>query len=233
MQRWLFVSLLLGLAAPAGAQEDVSDEVPPSEGVRPALPPRPLGVYDGVEPGEAQPPPAYGRVVRRQQRGRRGLILTWPGFAPLGDGSSRFFIQTTEPMQPVLLQEEGRVVLLFRNTTIHLRNSSRWLETRFFNTPVARARLERRRHDMALVLFVRGGVSATPRISSEAAPGGNFHYTYIDFPPGDYAPVVAEAPGRASTVPNPTAGGPPAAPARPLDPSLDAMDYERPPPADR
>lgn len=230
MQRWLLVSLLLGLVAPAQAQEDFPEDVPPSEEVTPVLQPRPLGVYAGVEPGEAQPPPAYGRVVRRQQGRRRGLILTWPGFAPLGDGSSRFFVQTTEPMQPEVSQEEGRVVVLFRNTTIHLRNSRRWLETRFFNTPVARARLERRRQDMALVLFVRGGAAAAPRISSEAAPGGNFHYTYIDFPPGDYAPVVAEPPGRASTVRPPSAGGPPSAPARPVDRSLDGMvDDERPP----
>lgn len=194
------------------------------------LQPRPLGVYNGVEPGEAQPPPAYRRVVRRQQRRRRrGLILTWPGFAPLGDGSSRFFVQTTQPLQPEVRQEEGRVVILFRNTTIHLRNSGRWLETRFFNTPVLRARLERRRRDMALVLVMRPDTRATPRITSEAAPGGNFHYTYIDFPPGDYAPVVAREPGRASTVPNPTQGGPPPAPARPVDPSIQAMDEERPP----
>lgn len=223
MQRWFIIPLLLGLAAPAAAQD-----APQRDRVRPVLQPRPLGVYNGVEPGEAQPPPAYNRVVRRQQRRRRGLILTWPGFAPLGDGSSRFFVQTTEPMQPEVRQEAGRVVILFRNTSIHLRNSSRWLETRFFNTPVLRARLERRRRDMALVLVMRSGVTATPRLNGEAAPGGNFHYTYIDFAPGDYAPVVAREPGRASTVP-PGGSGPPSAPARDLDPSIQAMDDERPP----
>ena len=228
VRRLPILPVLLLMAAPAYAQDD---EV--REEVHPTVQAHPLGVYAGVEPGEAQPPPAYRRVVRRQERrrGRRGLILTWPGFAPLGDGSSRFFIQTTQPMQPEVRQEEGRVVVLFRNTTIHVRNSGRWLETRFFNTPVLRARLERRRRDMALVLVMRSGVTATPRITSEAAPGGNFHYTYIDFAPGDYAPVVAEAPPRASTVPNPTQqqGGPPAAPARPVDPSIQALDDERPP----
>lgn len=225
VQPWLAIPLLLGLTAPVAAQEHGR-----TDGVRPVLQPRPLGVYNGVEPGEAQPPPAYNRVVRRQRRGRRrGLILTWPGFAPLGDGSSRFFVQTTEPMQPEVRQEEGRVVILFRNTSIHLRNSRRWLETRFFNTPILRARLERRRRDMALVLVMRGDVTATPRVSSEVAPGGNFHYTYIDFGPGDYAPIVAPEPGRASPVPPPTQGGPPGAPARPLDPSIQAMDEERPP----
>lgn len=217
------VVLALAMAAPAAAQD--------SQRRTQVVQPRPLGVYNGVEPGEAQPPPAYRRVVRRQTRARRrGLILTWPGFAPLGDGSSRFFIQTTQPQPAELLVEQGRVVVLFRNTTIHLRNSGRWLETRYFNTPVLRARLERRRRDMALVLVLRPNTVATPRITTEAAQGGNFHYTYIDFPPGDYAPVVAETPPRASTVPNPTAPRqPPAAPARPLDPSIQALDDERPP----
>ena len=228
MRTLIIASLAFAVAAPAVAQD--APARPPRQRV---VQPHPLGVYNGVEPGEAQPPPAFRRVVRRQQRRRRrALILTWPGFAPLGDGSSRFFIQTTEPMSPQVTVEDNRVVVLFTNTAIHLTNSRRWLETRFFNTPVLRARLERRRRDMALVLVLRQGVRVTPRVASEAAPGGNFHYTYVDFPPGDYAPVVARTPPRASTVPNPTQGRPgqpPAAPARPLDPSIQALDDERPP----
>ncbi len=224
MRTSILLSLTLGIAAPAAAQD-----TPTVTRAHPVVQPRPVGVYNGVEPGEAQPPPAFHRVVRRQRRHHgRGEILTWPGFAPLGDGSSRFFIQTMHPVAPEVHVEDGRVVVLFRNTTIHLRNSGRWLETRFFNTPVLRARLERRRRDMALVLVMRAQTSATPRVSSEAAPGGNFHYTYIDFARGDYAPVVAASPPRASTVPNPSQQ-PPSAPARPLDPSIHAMDDERPP----
>lgn len=207
-------------AVPAGAQQLSVAEPAPDEV-------RPVGVYAGVEPGEAEPPPAYQRVVRRRERRRRPVtILTWPGFAPLGDGGSRFFVQTTEPVAPQLRTEEGRVVLLFPNTTVHLRNSTRWLETRFFNTPVLRARLERRGRDMALVMYMRG--PAVPRISSEqASNGGTFYYIYVDFPPGEYAPVIAPPPAGGLA---PEGGeGPPPAPPRELDPSLDAMDDERPP----
>lgn len=225
---------LLLLAAPASAQDG---EPTPQRSRARVITPRPVGVYAGVEAGEAQPPPAYRRVVRRQRRGRRGRrgrqILTWPGFSPLGDGGSRFFVQTTVPMQPEVRTEEGRVVVLFRNTAIHLTNSRRWLETRFFNTPVLRARLERRRRDMALVMRMRSGAAVQPRVSTEAAPGGNFHYVYIDFPPGDYAPVVSTVPGtntvRASDTPENPGGQPPPAPRRDVDPSLNAMDDERPP----
>jgi superfamily II DNA/RNA helicase len=134
------------------------------------------------------------------------------------------------------------VVIVFPNTTIHLRNSARWLETRFFQTPVLRARLERRRREMALVLYMRS--AATPQVSTDAAPGGTFHYVYIDFPPGDYgvpagfvqpAPVQVGPGARvAPSEPPPPAGfppqQPPSAPARPLDPSLQALDNEAPPP---
>ena len=161
------------------------------------------------------------------------MILTWPGFSPLGDGGSRFFVQTTEPIMPEVRTEERRVVVVFPRTAIHLTNSRRWLETRFFNTPVLRARLERRRRDMALVMQLRGDFTVQPRVSTEAAPGGNFHYVYIDFPAGDYAPVVSTVPGtnhvRAEDTPESVPRQPPSAPARQVDPSLSAMDDERPP----
>lgn len=208
---------MLLLAAPAGAQQLSVAEPSPEEA-------RPVGSYAGVEPGEAEAPPAYPRVQRRRERRPRpASILTWPGFAPLGDGGSRFFIQTTDPVMPEVRTEDGRVVLLFRNTTVHLRNSTRWLETRFFNTPVLRARLERRRRDMAFVMHMRA--PGAPRVTTERSPDGTFHYVYVDFAPGDYAPVVAPPP----------AGGlapedaPPPAPARELDPSLRALESERPP----
>lgn len=122
-------------------------------------------------------------------------------------------MQTTDPVVPEVSVEAGRVVVLFRNTRIHLRNSARWLETRFFDTPVVRARLERRGRDMAFVLHLRA--PASPRVSTEPAPGGAFHYVYVDFGPGAYASSA-----------NAAQAGPPPAPARTIDPSL---DRERPP----
>ncbi|MCC6874880.1 MAG: hypothetical protein IT378_11295, partial [Sandaracinaceae bacterium] len=140
---------LLLLAWPALGSAQVQVAV-----TEPAAGARPVGSYDGVEPGEAQPPPAMNRLGRPRRRGRPvpAAILTWPGFQPLGDGGSRFFVQTTQPVATRVLVEDARVVVVFPRTTIHLRNSARWLETRFFSTPVLRARLERRGRDMALVL---------------------------------------------------------------------------------
>lgn len=212
MKRAAVALVVLVFAAPAAAQNLTLEE---------SGTPRPLGAYAGVEPGEAQPPPALARAARRRaQRPRPSSILTWPGFAPLADGGSRFFVQTTDPVVPEVHAEEGRIVVLFRNTTLHVRNSARWLETRYFDTPVVRARLERRGRDVAFVLHMRAPV--VPRVTTEAAPGGSFHYVYVDFAPGAYAPRDA-APASVGD------SGPPPAPPRELDPSLRALDDERPP----
>jgi hypothetical protein len=203
---------VLLLAVPTAAAPSAAQDIR----VQDSAEVRPVGEYAGVEPGEAQPPPALGRAARRRARAPRpSSILTWPGFTPLPDRGSRFFVQTTDPVVPELRVEEGRVVLLFRNTRIPLRTSARWLETRFFDTPVVRARLERRGRDMAFVLYLRA--PAIPRLSTEPAPGGGFHDVYVDFAPGAYAPV-------------PPVPSPPPAPAREVDPSLDpSIDDERPP----
>ncbi|MDQ3032140.1 MAG: hypothetical protein M3Y87_06970 [Myxococcota bacterium] len=173
-------SLLLGPASSA-AQE----------------PPRPTSGYDGVVPGTGNPPPAAGRLERRRGRRARLEILTWPGFQMMPDGSSRFFVQTTGPVQTDVRVTGERVEVIFPRTGIHLRNSARWLETRFFETPVLRARLERRGRDMVLVMQMRG--AATPRVSSGPGEAGDgFQYTYIDFAAGRWAPVEpapAPAPG--------------------------------------
>jgi hypothetical protein len=220
-RRLPLVCVLVASVSVAEAQESPRPDQPPE-------PARPVGAYAGVEPGEAQPPPAFHRVARRRGR-RRRAVLTWPGFTPLGDGGSRFFVQTTEPRVTETHIEQGRIVIVFPDSTTHVRNSRRWLETRFFNTPVRRARLERRgRRDMALVLHLREGVTVSPRVTTQAAPGGSFHYVYVDFPPGDYAPVVTPAPGEPSEG-SVRPAEPPPAPAREVDPSLDAMDDERPP----
>lgn len=207
--------LVLLSATPASAQRlRVAEPTDPSAG-------RPVGEYAGVEPGQAAPPPALDRAARRRQaRPRPATIVTWPGFQPLPGGGSRFFVQKTDPVRPEVRLEQGRVVLLFRNTQVHLSNSTRWLETRFFDTPVVRARLERRGRDMAFVLYLRA--PAEPSVSMEPSPDGTFHYVYVDFPPGSYA---EPSEGRQLA----PAAGPPPSPARPEDSTLRALDEERPP----
>lgn len=182
--------------------------------------------YPGVVPGGGQPP-AVERLEHRHGARARAAILTWPGFSMLPDGGSRFFVQTTEPVPTELRVGADRVEVIFRRTTVHLANSRRWLETQFFNTPVVRARLERRGHDMVLVLHLRA--ASRPRMS-DASGDGPFHYVYVDFDRGDFLPAEPPPPppGSLSTVTaHEPAGAPPPPPPRPVH---DPLDDERPPP---
>lgn len=170
----------LGLAGlgtlPASAQQ-----------VRAAQTPHNLTEYGGVVPGRSNPPPATNRLTSRRRGARQAptSIVTWPGFQMNASGGSRFFVQTTAAVTTRMSESEGRIEVLFPNTAIHLSNSGRWLETQYFETPVMRARLERRGRDMVLVMTMRARV--TPQIST--ATEGNFSFVYIDFAAGNYRPA--------------------------------------------
>jgi len=136
--------------------------------------------YDGVSPGSSNVPP------RAPDPGGSGpLLMTWPGFQQRPDGASRFFLQTTGPVQVEQKNEDGRFVLLLKNTRLHLRNNRRPLETRYFNTPVSSARIERRGSDLAFVLSLRGQV--TPMVSTQQGAGG-YNFVLLEFPAGSYLP---------------------------------------------
>lgn len=142
--------------------------------------------YEGVVPGAGQPPP-------RASAARRGdaPVVTWPGFQMLPDGRSRFFVQSTAPLRHDVEASAGRVVVLLRSARLHLRTNRLPLETRWFDTPVERARLVRRGRDLALVMELRG--AATPSVRTQASPDG-YHFLFVEFPDGDWvaAPAASE-----------------------------------------
>lgn len=140
---------------------------------------RPVGSYAGVAPGSGNtaprsPSPEAGR-----------LLMTWPGFQQRPDGASRFFLQTTQAVQVEQRSEQGRFVLVLKDTGLHLRNNRRPLETRYFNTPVEAARIERRGRDLAFVMELRAPV--TPVVSQERASTG-YNFVFLEFPAGSYLP---------------------------------------------
>jgi len=194
--------------------------------------PHPLSEYGGVTPGRPNPPPAVGRIAARRGRAARASVVTWPGFQMQPGGGSRFFVQTTAAVSTTLSTSEGRVEIVFPNTAIHLSNTRRYLETAFFETPVVRAHLERRRNDMVLVMQLRANV--IPQISSSSE--GGFFFTYIDFAAGQYRPAdmapvqpPAQRDSSGQAVVRPAS---PESEARyPSDAEMRAMDDERPPPA--
>jgi hypothetical protein len=221
--RWLSLFAVLAGAPVASAQPPATTA--PSH-------PHALSEYGGVTPGHPNPPPRVEHL-RAHAHTRTGAqahvneIIAWPGFQMQSGGGSRFFVQTTGPVTTEVHPSTGRVEIVFHDTSVHLANSRRWLETQFFDTPVVRARLERRRRDMVLVMQLRAAV--TPVISTGADPSG-FTFTYIDFAAGHYLPAT---PPPVPTPPPRRDGGGGTASVRPSTPDSQAAypeEDERPPP---
>lgn len=128
-------------------------------------------------------------------------------------------MQVTGNVQTQVTQSEGRVEVLLQGTRTHLRNTRRYLETRYFNTPVLRARIERRGEDLALVMHMRAPVS--PQVTQRQGANG-YQFIFVDFPSGAYIEDPAPAPRAAEPPPEPR--------DEPEDPpSYGPRDDERPP----
>lgn len=201
------------------------DTVFAQDGTAFVAPSRSVGEYAGVKPGSNNPPPRVARVNRARSKntGRRATLLTWPGFEQRQGGSSRFFLQVSSLIVTEQNSTNNRFELILRNANTHVGNTRRWLETRFFNTPVLRARVERRgRRDLAVVFHLRANV--TPQVST--APGaGGFHFIFVDFPSGNYGP--ADSRGADPLPPAPAADDRPGAGLS--DEEMRELNDERPP----
>jgi hypothetical protein len=155
----------------AMAQED--------DGTAVVVPARDVGEYGGVRPDDDNPPPRAKAAKALAARGPVS-VLTWPGFQVTPNGS-RFFLQTTSVPTTQRKPSEGRFEVILENARTHVRNTRRWLDTRYFPTPVRRARVERRgRRDLAFVFELR--TPSTPTVSTGTGPDG-FTYLYVDWPP--------------------------------------------------
>jgi len=117
------------------------------------------GVTPGSESSENLPPKA-------EEIPQGALMLTWPGFMMHKDGSSCFFVQTSQPVEVTSQKSEGRFELVLRNTQVHLKNNFLPLETQFFDTPVMRATVQRKaQKDVVMVFEMRE--DATPTITQK------------------------------------------------------------------
>ncbi len=189
----LSVALLLGLAVGLAALVATGRTQAQTDGDSHASvsPTRRVGEYAGVRSGSAQAPPRARAVTRARAARRPATLITWPGFEPRADGTSRFFLQLSGPAQHETHSSDGKFEVVLHGVRTHLRNTRRWLRTQHFNTPVQRARVERRgRNDLAFVFHLRAG--SVPSVTSSAGEGG-YQYVYVDFPAGNFLPEASRA----------------------------------------
>jgi len=138
-----------------------------------------------------------------------------------GSGS-RFFVQVTGDVETETHQEEGRIVIILRRARIHLFNNRHPLESRFFNTPVNRAWLERRGRNVAFVLELRTAVS--PQVQVQEGADG-YRFVVVSFPSGDYLPAALRPPPSSGT----QGVTLPPGTREQLPGDIRALDHERPP----
>jgi hypothetical protein len=143
------------------------------------------GTYMGVVPGAATPPPAAVRA------GKGPATITWPGFQMRADGSSRVFVQSSAQIEPELKSADGKILVHLPGARIAAETNRLPLETRFFNTPVAKVSLTVDRTGATLVMDMRAAV--TPQITSERASNG-YYFTFIDLPKGEYVAAPGAKP---------------------------------------
>jgi len=126
---WLLAALLAGgpvWAAPSADQPGAN---------------HPEGEYGGVTPGEPAPShPDEGR--RHKKRPPPKHTLTWLGFEAR-DGDAHIFFQAAEPFTSVQYVDHGVLVVVLQGLRHMRHNIRRFLDTRYFDQPVARIRARR------------------------------------------------------------------------------------------
>ena len=134
--------------------------------------------YGGVTPGAAS---SENLPPKAEEIPEGALMLTWPGFMMHKDGSSCFFVQTSQPVKFGTQKSEGRLELILHRTRVHLKNNFLPLETEFFDTPVTRATVQRKaQRDVVMVFELRE--DATPTITQKKGKDG-FNYVFVKFAP--------------------------------------------------
>lgn len=145
-------------------------------GIVPAVASAEGETYDGVNPAsdsENLPPKA-------EEIPEGAVMLTWPGFMMLEDGSC-FFVQTSKEVRFGTTETKGQFELVIHNIRVHLKTNYLPLETQYFDTPVMRATVRRAgKKDVAMVFEMREDV--TPTVTQKKGKDG-FNYVFVKFAP--------------------------------------------------
>jgi hypothetical protein len=121
---------------------------------------------------------------------KRAIGTVVPGFETLADGSTRFFVELAGPVQ-YDTKASGRVLAyVLKGAHVDRRNNYNPLVTVHFNTPVTSARLVPHGADLWFVMNLRSKVS--PNVTMDATKEGGAMLR-VEFPKGDYVPVVPAA----------------------------------------
>lgn len=125
--------------------------------------PNPVGFYSGVSVQGNHVPPFPAK-----QTGAPPVVLTWTGFERAPEGSRVFFELSAEGVYEVAT--DGLTLRIrMRNTKVNVRNNTRYLDLRYFKTPVRTVKVTRKGRDtLATVVLKRDAVPNVQIIDGKA-----------------------------------------------------------------
>lgn len=145
--------------------------------------PHPEGQYGGVQPGhkpeKPKRPPAKG-------------TLSWIGFEPK-NGTSEVFFQSIAPFDLSQHVDKG-VLVIDLNLTRLGQNTWRPIDTRFFDTPLARITAKRGKKGVEVRIAFKNPKDAKEGALRTATEADGFYYAYLDFAGGGEAPAATTEP---------------------------------------
>lgn len=147
------------------------------------------GEYGGVQPGEAKKPEPGKKAKRPPPKG----TLSWIGFETK-DGSSVVFLQSVAEFQVAQRVENGALVLTLGGLSKLGHNTWRPIDTRFFETPIARimAKTKGRRVELRIA-FKNAKDAAHAQVRTSTGPDG-MYYAHLTFTGGGSAPAATNEP---------------------------------------
>ena len=145
------------------------------------------GTYSGVKPGKSD---AKNRV-------RRKNLVTWVGFQPRDSGRSRVFVQLTSQVPYDQHVEGDTLIVTLAGARFGSANARRFLDTRFFDTALARVDADRARRKgkrkrrgrgvEIRIKFKNPGDTAGASASMTTSEADGYTYLFLDF----HAPSAA------------------------------------------
>jgi hypothetical protein len=158
-----------------------------------------IGALFALAPAGALGQEPAKNAPRRARANSPAAIV--PGFETLADGSSRLFVELSQPVAYNAKVGRGTITYVLKGAHVDRRNNYNPLVTVHFNTPVTSARLSPRGKDLWFVIALRANVS--PSVTMDPSKDGGA-ILRIEFPKGDYIPKAsAPSPSPAAAVEEP------------------------------
>lgn len=146
------------------------------------------GEYGGVQPGQPKKPEPGKKAKKPPPKG----TLSWIGFESK-DGGSDVFFQSVAPFELTQKVENGTLVVALSLSKLG-HNTSRPIDTRFFETSVARVSAKKKGKGIEVRIAFKNAKDAAPGSVRTATEADGMYYAYLSFAGGSSAAPTKDTP---------------------------------------